>query len=81
MNLRQEKPKSVEGAYADISHRGRWDDAMITEEFQNFIDDSSGLVFKYYALMNICKPIDISLMNGQKPYPTVFSEILTIDLK
>jgi len=24
-------------------------------------------------LMNICKPIDTSLMNGQTPYPPVFS--------
>ncbi len=43
------------------------------EEFQTFIDGSTEPGFGLNALMNICKPIDTSLMNGQTPYPRVFS--------
>ena len=43
------------------------------EDFQEFIDGSSGPGFGLDALMNIIKPIDISLMNGQTRYPPVFS--------
>ena len=43
------------------------------EEFQEFIDGPTGPGFGLNALMNICKPIDTSLMNGQTPYPRVFS--------
>ena len=43
-----------------------------SEEFQEFIDGPSGPGFGQDALMNICKPIDTSLMNGQTPYPRVF---------
>ena len=43
------------------------------EEFQEFIDGPSGPGFGQDALMNICKPIDTALMNGQTPYPPVFS--------
>ena len=43
------------------------------EEFQEFIDGPTGPGFGLSALMNICKPIDTSLMNGQTPYPRVFS--------
>ncbi len=43
------------------------------EEFQEFIDDPTEHGFGIDALMNTCKPIDTSLMNGQTPYPRVFS--------
>jgi len=43
------------------------------EDFQEFIDGPSGPGFGQDALMNICKPIDTSLMNGQTPYSPVFS--------
>ena len=43
------------------------------EEFQEFIDGPTGPGLALNALMNICKPIDTSLMNGQTPYPRVFS--------
>ena len=43
------------------------------EEFQEFIDGPTGPGFGLSALMNICKPIDTSLMNGQTPYPRVFT--------
>ena len=44
------------------------------EEFQEFIDGHSGPGFGQDALMNKCKPVDISLMNGQTHYPPVFSQ-------
>ena len=43
------------------------------EEFQEFIDGHTGPGFGLNSLMNICKPIDTSLMNGQTPYPRVFT--------
>ena len=46
---------------------------IVAEDFQEFIDGPSGPGFGQDALMNICKPIDTSLMNGQTPYPPVFS--------
>ena len=42
------------------------------EEFQEFIDGPTGPGFGLNALMNICKTIDTSLMNGQTQYPRVF---------
>ena len=48
-------------------------EGISAEEFQEFIDGPSGPGFGQDALMNICKPIDSSLMNGQTPYPPVFS--------
>ena len=53
---------------------------MIDSTEQND-DGPSGSGFGQDALMNICKPIDTALMNGQKPYPPVFSWWLTEDLK
>ena len=46
---------------------------ITAEEFQEFIDGPTGPGFGLTALMNICKPIDVLLMNGQTPYPRVFS--------
>ncbi len=43
------------------------------EEFQEFIDGPSGPGLGQDALMDICKPIDTALMNGETPYPPVFS--------
>ena len=48
-------------------------EGISAEDFQEFIDGPSGPGFGQDALMNICKPIDTSLMNGQTPYPPVFS--------
>ena len=39
-------------------------EGISAEEFQEFIDGPSGPGFGQDALMNICKPIEISLMNG-----------------
>ena len=47
------------------------------EEFQKFIDGPSGPRFGIDALMNICKEIDITLMNGQTTYPRVFYKQLS----
>ena len=49
-------------------------EGISTEEFQKFIDGPSGPGFGIDALMNICKSIDISLMNGQTPYRESFDE-------
>ena len=38
---------------------------IAAEEFQEFIDGPSGSGFEQDALMNICKPIDTSLMDGK----------------
>ncbi len=46
-------------------------EGISAEEFQDFIDGPSGPDFGKNALMNICKVIDISLIIGQTPYPTV----------
>ena len=48
-------------------------EGISAEEFQEFIDGPSGPGFGQDALMNICKPIDTALTNGQTPYPPVFS--------
>jgi len=48
-------------------------EGISAEDFQEFIDGPSGPGFGQDALMNICKPIDTALMNGQTPYPPVFS--------
>ena len=48
-------------------------EGISAEEFQKFIDGPSGPGFGLDALMNICKPIDTGLMNGQTPYPPVFT--------
>ena len=48
-------------------------EGISAEEFQEFIDLPSGPGYRQDALINICKPIDTSLMNGQTPYPPVFS--------
>ena len=48
-------------------------EGISVEEFQGFIDGPSGRGFGQDALMNIYKPIDLALMNGQTPYPPVFS--------
>ena len=48
-------------------------EGISAEEFQEFIDGPSGPGFGQDALMNICKPIDTTLMNGKTPYPPVFS--------
>ena len=48
-------------------------DSNISEELQRFIDGPSGPGFGQDAMMNICKRIDTTLMNGQTPYPPVFS--------
>ena len=48
-------------------------EGLSAEEFQEFIDGPSGPGFGQDALMNICKPIDTTLMNGKTPYPPVFS--------
>ena len=52
---------------------GKTKEGISIEEFQEFTDGPSGPGFGVSALMNICKPIDTSLMNGQTPYPRVFS--------
>ena len=49
-------------------------EGISTEEFQKFIDGSSGPGFFIDALMNICKSIDISLMDGHTPSQRVFHE-------
>jgi len=41
-------------------------------EFQEFIDGSTGPGFGLDELINICKQIYTSLMNGQTPYQKVF---------
>ena len=46
---------------------------ITVEEFQEFIDVPTGTGFGLNALMNICKPIDTSLMKGHHPYQRVFS--------
>ena len=48
-------------------------EGITLEGFQEFIDGPTGPGFGTNALMNICKQIDTSLMNGQTPYPRVFS--------
>ena len=48
-------------------------DGVSSEEFQEFIDGPTGPGFGLSVLMNICKTIDTSLMNGQTPYPRVFA--------
>ena len=48
-------------------------EGISAEQFQEFIDGPSGPGFGQDALMNICKPIDTALMNGQTPYPPVFA--------
>ena len=52
-------------------------EGISTEEFQKFIDGRSVPGFGIDSLMNICKSIDISLMNGQTPYPRVFYKQLS----
>ena len=52
---------------------GETKESITVEEFQDYIDGPTGPGFDLNALMNICKPIDTSLMNGQTPYPRVFS--------
>tara|TARA_Y100001968_G_scaffold207361_1_gene190568 strand:+ start:899 stop:1126 length:228 start_codon:yes stop_codon:yes gene_type:complete len=42
---------------------------ITAEEFQEFIDSPTGSGFGLKELMNICRPIDLSLINGQRPYP------------
>ena len=42
---------------------------ITAEEFQEFIDAPTGTGFGLNALINIWKPIDLSLMNVQSPYP------------
>ena len=42
------------------------------EEFQEFIAGPSGPGVWQDALINICKPIDIFLMNGQTTYNRFF---------
>ncbi len=48
-------------------------EGITAEAFQEFIDGPTGPGFGLNALINICKPIDVSLMNGQTPYPRLFS--------
>ena len=48
-------------------------EGITSEEFQEFVDGPTGLGFGLNALMNICKPIYASLINGQKPYQKSFS--------
>ena len=48
-------------------------EGISAQEFQEFIDGPSGPGFGQGSLMNIYKPIDKALMNGQTPYPPVFS--------
>ena len=55
-------------------------EGVYTEEFQKFINGPSGPGLRINALMNICKSIDISLMNGQTPCPRVFSEVIKLNL-
>ena len=57
---------------SEISKTEEKIEVISTEEFQKFIDGLSLPWFGIDALMNICKAIDISLMNGQTPYPRVF---------
>lgn len=44
-----------------------------SKEFHEFIDDPYGPGFGLDALMKNCKLIDTSLINGQTPYPIVYS--------
>jgi len=48
-------------------------ESITIEEFQEFIDGPTGPGIGLNALMIIFKLIDTSLMNGQTPYPRVFS--------
>ena len=48
-------------------------EGLSAEEFQEFIDGPSGPGFEQDTLINIFKQIDTSLMNGQTPYPPIFS--------
>jgi len=56
-------------------------EGISAEDFQELIDGPSGPGFGQDALMNICKPIDTALMNGQTPYPPVFPWLLTVYLE
>ena len=46
-----------------IYYVGETKEEITTEEFQKFIDGPAGPVIGLNELMNICKPIDVSLMN------------------
>ena len=48
-------------------------EGITAEAFQEFIDGPTEPGFGLKSLMNIYKPIDVSLMNGQTPYPRLFS--------
>ena len=50
-------------------------EGITAEEFQEFIDGPTGPDFGLNALMNLCKPIDVSLMNGQRHYPILLTNI------
>ena len=47
-------------------------EGISTEEFQKFINVPLGQLIAIEALMNIWKLLDISLIDGQTPYPRVF---------
>ena len=51
-------------------------EGISTEDFQKFIDVASGTGFRIDTLMNICKLIDISLINGQTSCLRVFHKQL-----
>tara|TARA_Y100001968_G_C18878772_1_gene490695 strand:+ start:231 stop:479 length:249 start_codon:yes stop_codon:yes gene_type:complete len=46
---------------------------VFEKQKKEFIDGPKEPGLGVNALMNICKPIDVSLMNGQKPYPRLFT--------
>tara|TARA_Y100001968_G_C19074178_1_gene579888 strand:+ start:417 stop:683 length:267 start_codon:yes stop_codon:yes gene_type:complete len=66
---------SANAVSADGSIYCIWEvkEGITAQGFQKFVDGPTGAGFGKNALMNICKPIDTSLMNGQTPYPRVFS--------
>ena len=50
---------------------------MSIEEFQKFINVPLGQGFVIDALINIWKSLDISLIDGQTPYPRFFCKQLS----
>ena len=60
-----------------IFHTWKAKEEISTEQFQKFINGPPGQVFFINTLMNIFKLIDISIMDGQTPYPRAFHKQLS----
>ena len=60
--------------FREVSTYYIWEakEEISAEQFQKFINVPLGQVFAIDALMNIWKSLDISLIDGQIPYPRVF---------